>query len=71
MIALFWPSRSFALAQVLPPKVTITTKGFIDNILPDIVAAKGASRPDRRLVRQMDNDSPDYAKPTSRKLEEL
>jgi histone-lysine N-methyltransferase SETMAR len=49
--------------------MTFTAKFFIDNVLPDIVAAKPPCRPHRRLIVHMDNASPHRAVSTARKLE--
>jgi hypothetical protein len=46
MIVMFWSPVGFLVISTLPRKITSASKFFIDNILPDIVAAKPACDPD-------------------------
>jgi hypothetical protein len=70
IISIFWSPLGFPVIQVLPPKVTFTSKLFIDAILLHIVAAKPAVDPGRRLVLHMDNASPPRAILTARNPEQ-
>jgi hypothetical protein len=56
--------------QALPPKVTFTSKFFVDASLPHLVAAKPAGDPGRRLVLHMDNASPHRERLITRNLQE-
>jgi hypothetical protein len=70
MIIIFWPPLGFLVREALPPKVTFTSKFFVDAILPYIIAAKPAADPGRQLVLDMDNASPRRARLIARNLEE-
>jgi hypothetical protein len=69
MIITFWSSLGFPMIQTLPPKMTFTAKFFVDNILPDVLAAKRACQPYRRPVLHMDTASPHRAVLAAQKLE--
>jgi hypothetical protein len=56
--------------QDLPPKGTFIAGFFVENILPDIVAAKPASDTHHRLVLHMDNAFPHRTLLTSQNPEE-
>jgi hypothetical protein len=43
------------MVQVLPPKMTLTMQFFVDNIFPDIVAAKSACDTSWKLALYLDN----------------
>jgi hypothetical protein len=47
IIIVFWLPLDFPVIQIWPPKMTFTTKFFVNNTLPDIVAAKPACDPYR------------------------
>jgi hypothetical protein len=70
MIIIFWSPLGFPVIQALPPNMAFTLGFFIDSILLQIVAAKPAGDPGRRLVLHMDNISPHRARLTTRNLEE-
>jgi hypothetical protein len=65
MIIIFWSPLSFPVIQALPSKVTFTAGSFVENILPEIVAATPASDTHRRLVLHMEDASPHRALLTS------
>jgi hypothetical protein len=70
MIVIFWPPLGFSVIQTSPPKMTVTAVSFVDNIVPDIVAAKPVCDPCRRRVLHMDNASPHRAVLIAQRLEE-
>jgi hypothetical protein len=69
VIVIFWSPLSFPVIQALPPKMTFTAKFLVNNILPDIVAAKPACDPCQRLVLHLANASPHQAVLTAQKTE--
>jgi hypothetical protein len=58
MIIVFWSPVGFPVIWALTPKMTFTVEFFVDDISPDVVAAKPSSNPKRRLALHVDNDSP-------------
>jgi hypothetical protein len=55
--------------QALPPKVIFTSEFFVDVILPRIVAVKPSGDSGRRLVLQLNNAPPHYARLAARNLQ--